>query len=61
MQVYEAPLRDMRFLVHELFQDDGFGALPAHEEFTPDLIDAVLEEAARLAHDVLLPINASGG
>ena len=60
MQVYEAPLRDMRFVIHELFQDDGFGDLPAHEEFTPDLIDAVIEEAARLAQDVLLPLNASG-
>jgi len=60
MQVYEAPLRDMRFVLHELFTDDGFGDLPAHAEFTPDLIDAVLEEAARLAHDVLLPLNMSG-
>ena len=60
MQVYEAPLRDMRLVLHELFTDDGFGNLPAHAEFTPDLIDAVLEEAARLAHDVLLPLNMSG-
>ena len=60
MQVYEAPLRDMRFLVHELFKDDGFGTFPAHAEFTPDLIDAVIEEAAKLAQDVLLPLNASG-
>ena len=60
MQVYEAPLRDMRFVIHELFDDDGFGGLPAHAEFTSDLIDAVIEEAAKLAHDVLLPLNASG-
>ena len=60
MQVYQAPLRDIRFLIHELFGKDSYGALPAHAEFTPDLIDAVLEEAARLAQDVLLPINASG-
>ena len=60
MQVYEAPLRDMRFVIHELFGDDGYGDLPAHAEFTPDLIDAVIEEAAKFAHEVLLPINASG-
>ena len=60
MQVYEAPLRDMRFVIHELFKDDGFGDLPGHEEFTPDLIDAVIEEAARLAQEVLLPLNMSG-
>jgi len=61
MQVYEAPLRDMRFVIHELFDDaDGFGGIPAHAEFTPDLIDAVIDEAAKLAQDVLLPLNASG-
>jgi alkylation response protein AidB-like acyl-CoA dehydrogenase len=60
MQVYQAPLRDMRFVLHELFGDDPFADLKAHEEFTPDLLDAVLEEAARMAQDVLLPLNASG-
>ncbi|OHT20329.1 acyl-CoA dehydrogenase C-terminal domain-containing protein [Edaphosphingomonas haloaromaticamans] len=60
MQVYDAPLRDMRFVLNELHQDDGFGDLPALAEFTPDLTDAVLEEAARFAREVLLPINRSG-
>jgi len=60
MQVYDAPLRDMRFVLYELFADDGFGGLKAHEEFTPDLIDAVLEEAAKVVKDVLLPLNAPG-
>ena len=60
MQTYDAPLRDMRFVLHELFADDGFGGLKAHEEFTPDLLDAVLEEANKVAKDVLLPLNVSG-
>jgi alkylation response protein AidB-like acyl-CoA dehydrogenase len=60
MQVYDAPLRDMRFVLHELFEDDGFGGLKKFEEFTPDLLDAVLEEANKVAKDVLLPLNASG-
>jgi alkylation response protein AidB-like acyl-CoA dehydrogenase len=60
MQVYEAPLRDMRFVLHELHGDDGFGDLAAHAEFTPDLLDAVLEEAARMAQEILLPLNAPG-
>ncbi|KQM19430.1 acyl-CoA dehydrogenase C-terminal domain-containing protein [Novosphingobium sp. Leaf2] len=60
MQVYEAPLRDMRFVIHELHNDDGFGNIAALEEFTPDLVDAVLEEAAKVAQEVLLPINRSG-
>lgn len=60
MQVYSAPLRDMRFVLHELFADDQFDTGTAFAEFTPDLYDAVLEEAARLAQEVLLPLNASG-
>ena len=60
MQVYDAPLRDMRFALNELHSDDGFGDLSALAEFTPDLTDAVLEEAARFTREVLLPLNRSG-
>jgi alkylation response protein AidB-like acyl-CoA dehydrogenase/Flp pilus assembly pilin Flp len=60
MQTYDAPLRDMRFVLHELHQGDGFGDVPALAEFTPDLLDAILEEANRFCSDVLLPLNASG-
>ncbi|WP_298195770.1 acyl-CoA dehydrogenase C-terminal domain-containing protein [Novosphingobium sp.] len=60
MQVYDAPLRDMRFVLNELHSDDGFGALPIHAEFTPDLTDAILEEAAKFCREVLLPLNRPG-
>jgi len=60
MQVYEAPLRDMKFVLHELHTDDGFGNLEALPDFTPDLVDAILEEAAKVAQEVLLPLNRTG-
>ena len=60
MQIYTAPLRDMRFVLNELHQDDGFGNLPGQEDFTPDLTDAVLEGAAQFCEEVLLPLNRSG-
>ncbi len=60
MQVYEAPLRDMRFVLEELHRDDGFGDLPEQGQLSPDLVGAVLEEANRLAREVLLPLNRSG-
>jgi alkylation response protein AidB-like acyl-CoA dehydrogenase len=60
MQVYKAPLRDMAFLLNELFADQPFGELEAFAEFTPDLLEAVLDQAARVAEEVLLPLNASG-
>ena len=60
MQVYKAPLRDMRFVLHELHDSAALASLPGCEELNQELIDSVLEEAARIAHEVLLPINASG-
>ncbi|MDO7843799.1 acyl-CoA dehydrogenase C-terminal domain-containing protein [Sphingomonas immobilis] len=60
MQVYKAPLRDMRFVLDELHTDDGFGDIPALAEFTPDLTSAVLEEAARFSEEVLAPLNRNG-
>jgi alkylation response protein AidB-like acyl-CoA dehydrogenase len=60
MQTYKAPLRDMRFVLHELNGGVPLNALPGHEEMTPELIDSVLEEAAKLCEEVLLPLNASG-
>jgi alkylation response protein AidB-like acyl-CoA dehydrogenase len=60
MQVYEAPLRDMKFVLHELHSDDGFGNIEALKEFTPDLVDAILEESAKVAQEILLPLNRTG-
>ncbi len=60
MQVYEAPLRDMRFVLDELWADDGFGEIPALAEFDSDLSNAILEEAAKFSRDILLPLNRSG-
>ncbi|MBT5242451.1 MAG: acyl-CoA dehydrogenase [Rhodospirillaceae bacterium] len=61
MPTYTAPIRDMRFVVHELFgAADTLTALPGYEEASADLIDAVLEECGKLCEGVLAPINQSG-
>ena len=60
MQTYKAPLRDMRFVLHELNDSAAIAKLPGLEEMSPELMDSVLEEAAKLCEEVLLPINASG-
>ena len=60
MQVYDPPLRDMRFVLDELHADDGFGDLSAHADFTPDLTGAVLEEAAKICREVIAPLNPTG-
>ncbi|HQT76412.1 MAG: acyl-CoA dehydrogenase [Rhodospirillales bacterium 20-64-7] len=60
MQTYKAPLRDMRFVLHELHDSASLTRLHGLEDVSPDLMDSILEEAAKVAEDVLLPINASG-
>ncbi|HMA52044.1 MAG TPA: acyl-CoA dehydrogenase C-terminal domain-containing protein [Magnetospirillaceae bacterium] len=60
MPAYTAPLRDMRFVLYELHKGEEVSSLPGFEEMTPDLIDAVMEEAAKLSTEVLQPLNASG-
>ena len=47
MQVYDAPLRDMRFVLNELHVDDGFGEIPALSEFTPDLSEQLKNSMQR--------------
>jgi alkylation response protein AidB-like acyl-CoA dehydrogenase len=60
MSTYTAPLRDMQFLMREIAQIDEIARLPGYEEATPDVVEAILEEAGKFAGGVLAPINASG-
>jgi alkylation response protein AidB-like acyl-CoA dehydrogenase len=60
MQTYAAPLRDMRFVMHELHDTPALARLPGLEEITPELLDSVLEQAAKFICATLLPLNASG-
>jgi alkylation response protein AidB-like acyl-CoA dehydrogenase len=60
MSAYFAPLRDMQFVLHELIDLEEIARLRGCEEVTGDLVDAVLEEAGKLARDVLAPLNKQG-
>ncbi len=61
MAVYTPPLRDMQFLMHEVFHVvDDLKTLPRHADLDVDTVNAVLEEAGKFASDVLLPLNAVG-
>ncbi len=60
MPVYKAPLDDMRFVMHELYDSKTISELPESEDFTPELMDSVLEEAAKFTEGVLFPINQTG-
>jgi len=60
VSAYQAPLKDMRFVLNELAGLAEVAKLPGYEEATPDTVDAILEEAAKFASEVLDPINYSG-
>jgi len=60
MQVYKAPLRDMRFVLHELHNSAAHVAEIGQPDVAEELIDSILEEAGKFATDILLPLNASG-
>lgn len=61
MPSYNPPLRDMQFLMHEVFKlEDEYKALPSHAEVDADTINAVLEEAGKFAANVTFPLNISG-
>ena len=61
MPSYVPPLRDMRFVLHEVFDVAAtLRAMPAHADVDAATIDAVLEEAGKFASEVLAPLNPVG-
>jgi alkylation response protein AidB-like acyl-CoA dehydrogenase len=61
MPAYNAPLRDMRFVLFEVFDAESLWArLPATAEVNRELADAVLEGSAQIASELIAPLNSSG-
>ena len=61
MPIYTPPLRDMRFVMHELLNAvPSLQEIPAFADLDADTVNAVLEEGGKFAAEVLLPINRSG-
>lgn len=57
---YNPPVNDLRFNLINVIGVDKLQSLPGQDELDGDLIDAVLDEAAKLARDVLAPTNRAG-
>jgi alkylation response protein AidB-like acyl-CoA dehydrogenase len=57
---YVAPLKDMGFVLKHVVGLDQVNKLEGWEEVTDDVVDAILEEAGKLASEVLSPLNSSG-
>jgi len=60
MPVYKAPVEDTLFLLNDVFNIERYNNLPGFADATPDVVEAVLAEGAKLCEEVLQPINLSG-
>ena len=60
MSDYRAPVKDMRFVMDELAGFKELSQIAGFEDATPDLADAILEEAAKFTGEVLAPLNRVG-
>jgi alkylation response protein AidB-like acyl-CoA dehydrogenase len=59
MPSYAAPLRDMQFVLDEVLQVSK-SDVPGYADLAPDFTSAILDEAGRIAREVLAPLNPTG-
>jgi len=59
MPSYTGPVKDMQFVLHDVLKVTETG-IPGYDELDSDFTNAVLEEASKIAGDVLSPLNQIG-
>ncbi|MCI5060667.1 MAG: acyl-CoA dehydrogenase C-terminal domain-containing protein [Alphaproteobacteria bacterium] len=60
MPQYSAPMNDIKFVLHEVLKAESLTKIPDYAESSPDLVDQILEEGAKICEEILFPINQSG-
>ncbi len=60
MPTYKAPLDDIKFILNDVIDGEELASLPGYGEATPEAMESVLEEAAKICEEVLFPLNQSG-
>ncbi|MCB8822750.1 acyl-CoA dehydrogenase C-terminal domain-containing protein [Microvirga rosea] len=60
MPVYKAPVEDVMFLLNDVFPIERYNNLPGFADATPDTVEAILAEGAKLCEEVFAPLNRVG-
>ena len=60
MPSYKAPIEDVRFILEDVLRIDRYNNLAGFADATPDVIEAILQEGAKLCEEVVAPLNLSG-
>src|SRR5687768_3350258 len=60
MPSYKAPVEDALFLLKDVFSIERYNNLAGFADATPDMIEAILAEGAKLCEEVFAPLNRAG-
>ena len=60
MPTYTAPVEDMMFLFEKLRNNKEYNELEKYKEVTPDLVKDILQEAAKINQNLILPLAKVG-
>ena len=60
MPSYTAPVKDMMFLFEKLRDNKNYNDLEKYKEVSPDLVKNILEEAAKINENLILPLAKAG-
>ncbi len=60
MPVFKAPVQDTLFVLNDVLGIERYSNMPGFADVGPDLLEAITAEAAKVAEEVMFPVNLSG-